>query len=300
MKKVLFATTALIATAGMAAADIKLSGYGRFGALYNDATDDTNFISRLRIQIDVSAETQSGIKFGARQRIQTEEGNFGAGNGVRFYMTTGGLTIAAGNILGAIEAMPNLYMNTKSSGMGLEGNDWTSLVTNSYGAGFWTWDKYESGNTAAGGTTLGFDGSPNGVEVIYSANGFTAHLSSSDFADALALAYSFGDYTAAIAVQDSAALGDKTVVTFGGNIGAADFRVAYADNDGTDKWTLSGGANVGAATYLYGLVTSEDGAGETYGLGVSHDLGGASIEAGITQNDVVDVTLVSAGFFFAF
>ncbi|MEZ5674236.1 MAG: hypothetical protein R3D81_02970 [Thalassovita sp.] len=38
----------------------------------------------------------------------------------------------------------------------------------------------------------------------------------------------------------------------------------------------------------------------TYGLGVSHDLGGASIEAGVTQNDILDRTLVSAGFFFAF
>ena len=290
MKKVLFATTALIATAGMAAADINLSGYGRFGALYNDATDDTNFISRLRIQIDVSAETQSGIKFGARQRIQTEENGMGAGNGARFYLTTGGLTVAAGNILGAIEAMPNLYMGTKSAGMGLEGNGFTSLVTNTYGAGFWTWDAYSSGGT----------GVVNGVEVIYSANGFTAHLSSSDSSDALALAYTFGDYTAAIAVQDSSTIGDKTVVTFGGNIGAADFQIGYADNEGVDKWSISGGANVGAATYLYGMVSSEDGAGETYGLGVSHDLGGASIEAGLIENDITDVTLLSAGFFFAF
>lgn len=298
MKKVLFATTALIATAGMAAADINLSGYGRFGALYNDATDDTNFISRLRIQIDVSAETQSGIKFGARQRIQTEENNFGAGNGVRFYLTTGGLTVAGGNILGAIEAMPNLYMGTKSAGMGLEGNGFTSLVTNTVGAGYWTWDAYQSGNTAAG--TAANNGAPNGVEVIYSANGFTAHLSSSDNADALALAYTFGDYTAAIAVQDSSVLGDKTVVTFGGNIGAADFQIGYADNEGVDKWAISGGANVGAATYVYGMVSSEDGWGETYGLGVSHDLGGASIEAGLTVIDPTDTTLLSAGFFFAF
>jgi outer membrane protein OmpU len=34
MKKILFATTALIATAGMAAAEVRLSGYGRFGLDY--------------------------------------------------------------------------------------------------------------------------------------------------------------------------------------------------------------------------------------------------------------------------
>jgi len=31
MKKILFATTALIATASVAAADVRISGYGRFG-----------------------------------------------------------------------------------------------------------------------------------------------------------------------------------------------------------------------------------------------------------------------------
>ncbi|MCP3883731.1 MAG: porin, partial [Sulfitobacter sp.] len=31
MKKVLFATTALVATAGVAAADVTFGGYGRFG-----------------------------------------------------------------------------------------------------------------------------------------------------------------------------------------------------------------------------------------------------------------------------
>ncbi|SMO36625.1 outer membrane protein OmpU [Thalassovita litoralis] len=289
MKKVLFATTALIATAGMAAADIKLSGYGRFGALYNDVTDDTNFVSRLRIQIDVSAETQSGVKFGARQRIQTEENGMGAGNGVRFYMTTGGLTVAGGNILGVIEAMPGLYLNTKSAGVGLEGNGFDSLVTNTSGAGYFGWDAYSSGGV----------GATNGVEVIYSANGFTVHASSSDNSDALGVSYKFGDYTVAVAGQDSTILGDKTVVTVGGKLGAADFTLAYADNDGVEKWAIKGGANVGAATYVYGFVSSED-LGEAYGLGVSHDLGGASIEAGVTQNDILDRTLVSAGFFFAF
>ena len=39
MKKVLFATTALIATASMAAAEVRISGYGRFGLDYNDSND---------------------------------------------------------------------------------------------------------------------------------------------------------------------------------------------------------------------------------------------------------------------
>jgi outer membrane protein OmpU len=41
MKKILIATTALVATAGVAAADVKLSGYARFGAQYNEGANTT-------------------------------------------------------------------------------------------------------------------------------------------------------------------------------------------------------------------------------------------------------------------
>lgn len=34
MKKILFASTALVATAGVAAADVSFGGYGRFGVGY--------------------------------------------------------------------------------------------------------------------------------------------------------------------------------------------------------------------------------------------------------------------------
>ena len=101
MKKVLFATTALIATAGMAAADVSFGGYGRFGVLYNDANvgDETNVTSRFRLQIDATAESDSGVVFGARARIQQNEsdaiaeaGNSGTGiNGVRFFAKFGGV-----------------------------------------------------------------------------------------------------------------------------------------------------------------------------------------------------------------
>ena len=73
MKKVLFATTALVATASVAAADVTFSGYGRFGLEYRDidatGEDSTNLTSRLRLQIDASAESDAGVTFGARVRF---------------------------------------------------------------------------------------------------------------------------------------------------------------------------------------------------------------------------------------
>ena len=51
MKKVLFATTALVATAGVAAADVTFGGYGRFGAIYTE----TNGTAATPAQADPAA-----------------------------------------------------------------------------------------------------------------------------------------------------------------------------------------------------------------------------------------------------
>ena len=109
MKKVLFATTALIATASVAAADVRLSGYGRFGLDYNDANDravngisKTTITSRLRLQFDMSTETDSGVVLGARFRAQAESRDNTPGgaffNGARFFAKAGGLEIGVAEV----------------------------------------------------------------------------------------------------------------------------------------------------------------------------------------------------------
>jgi len=109
MKKVLIATTALVATAGVAAADVNFSGYARFGLLYNDAlVDETNVTSRFRLQIDTTAESDAGVEFGARVRIQQGEGQQGTTNGARFFARANGLEVGVGNIFGALEFMPGM------------------------------------------------------------------------------------------------------------------------------------------------------------------------------------------------
>jgi len=70
MKKVLFATTALVATAGMAAADVKIGGSARFGLTYNDATSTTAVEKRMTINLDGSTSTDSGLELGGRIRLQ--------------------------------------------------------------------------------------------------------------------------------------------------------------------------------------------------------------------------------------
>lgn len=294
MKKVLFATTALVATASVAAADVAFSGYGRFGMSYNDGTEEVTNASRFRLQADVSTETDSGLKLNARQRFQTEENAVGnGGNGVRFGASMGAVSVNLGNINGVIESAPNLYMPTKSAGMGLEGNGWESLAVNT-AAGAFGWTAYNSGGA----------GATNGAEVIYSASGLTLHAAMhKDVSNGVGVNYAMGDAKVAIAYEDFDNGDSIMFISAGTKLGESNVAIAYGDADiagvTADKFSIKGATPVGAATSMYGFVASED-AGESFGLGVSHDLGaGASIESGWTRNEA-DVNTISAGLFFNF
>ncbi len=358
MKKVLFATTALIATASVAAAEVRITGYGRFGLDYNENNDrtvspvvgqmavgfngrsNTNITSRLRLQFDMTTETDSGVTFGARFRAQAESRDNAPGgaafNGARFWASYENFTLRVGNIGGAIDSMPGLYLETRTAGVGIDGAGFQSVVTNvngHFGGGAgslnesFNWDGYSSAGVGN-----------NGVEVIYSANGFTGHISYSTRnglptqADRVAamVAYTFGDWTAALAFQSSdVRWQDKTVFTISGDLGQFGVRFAYADNDGIDKYGLYGNMDVGSAGNILVYVTNEDAVsaadvlagrgdnrdasasnsgvngtggseGTGYGIHYSYDLGGGvSFEAGARKASW-DNTTVQAGVYFSF
>ncbi|MFV0245005.1 MAG: porin [Qingshengfaniella sp.] len=82
MKKVLLASTALVFGAGVAAADVTVSGDARMGIVYGedmftnankaaagkDSDEDYNFNSRFRIRFDATGETDGGLAFGGWMR----------------------------------------------------------------------------------------------------------------------------------------------------------------------------------------------------------------------------------------
>ncbi len=350
MKKVLFATTALIATAGMAAADVKISGYGRFGLDYNEANDSalprgvssTTITSRLRLQFDMSTETDSGVAFGARFRAQAESRDNTPGgatfNGARFFASYQGLQVGVGNIIGAIENTPGMYLETRTAGTGIDGAGFVSHVANVNGE-YFNWDAYSSAGTGV-----------NGIEAIYSAGAFTGHISYSQgnviggtggnqrtgayaFLSpgetrlerlAAMASYKFGDWTAAVGYQDSTgAWENKLVASVSGNIGNFGVRVAYADNDGIGKVGLYGNMDIGTASNILVWVTDEDAVsaadvaagrndnrdnialsnqqeGTSFGVHYHYDLGGgASFEAGYRQSSDKNDTF-QAGVYFSF
>ena len=76
MKKVLFATTALVATAGVAAAEVSVGGFGYFGVAHDSAAADETFVTHAtRLTFSASVETDSGVTFGASSRITISDNN---------------------------------------------------------------------------------------------------------------------------------------------------------------------------------------------------------------------------------
>ena len=73
MKKVLLATTMLVAGASIAAAEVTVSGDARMGVVNNFA-GDTSFNSRARVAFALSAESESGLSFGASFRADNALG----------------------------------------------------------------------------------------------------------------------------------------------------------------------------------------------------------------------------------
>ncbi|MCV2445947.1 porin [Paracoccus sp. DMF] len=70
MKKVLFATTALVMTAGVAAAEVAVSGDGRMGMIYDG--NDAQFSSRARVTFTLTGESDAGLSFGGAFRVDQE------------------------------------------------------------------------------------------------------------------------------------------------------------------------------------------------------------------------------------
>lgn len=281
MKKVLFASTALVATAGVAAADVSFGGYGRFGVMYvedvnNTGADEVTLESRFRMNIDASTESDGGVKFGARVRMQADDAGTLAGtaglNAPRFYVSAGGLEVAVNNIYGALDSMPGLY----DGSLGISGLGWANIVTNFDSA---TYDSTGAGN--------------NGVEVIYSSGAFGAHLSYRDAAGLdrteFAASYSMNGWTVAAGFQDSnAATYAEWVLTANGKVGNVGLTLAVAqDNNSNTSATLTGEFAVGAATTVTAFIAMDEAEIEenAYGIGVSHSLGGgASIIGGVVDD----------------
>ncbi|WP_415233457.1 porin [Pseudorhodobacter sp.] len=65
MKKILIATSALVATAGIAHAEVSVSGQAIAGLIYNsEGVEKTKLLNKVNIEFNGSGETDGGLQFG--------------------------------------------------------------------------------------------------------------------------------------------------------------------------------------------------------------------------------------------
>lgn len=168
MKKLLLASTALVLSAGVASAQVALSGDARMGIVYDNSlasagagttnTSRLTFTSRARVTFTLSGETDGGIAFGGSFRADNA-GAAAAGTGGSVFISGEFGKLSMGDVAGAARAaVGDLY------GVGLTGiGDLNEMV------------YIDRNPTMLGASVYSFNRRPS-VLYEYSIEGFTFYL----------------------------------------------------------------------------------------------------------------------------
>ncbi len=248
----LLATTALVLSAGVASADVTLSGGGYVGMTKNTVTGDFDYDSRFQVNVDGSVESESGVSVAARFRIRNEEGGDATMSAPRIDVTAGSLSLSFGNTADAIDANTNAYASCV-------GNLGDFCADTFAGSGFSSKDganrdRVRIGYTA-GDVSVAVSGDLDGEEDV--AVSVSAKLSGVGVSAGYKVE---GEDEAAYAVDVN------------GSFGTVNAGLRYDQAPGDDAFaSLYGNSTFGATTASM-YISSND--ANAWGVGVSHDLGG--------------------------
>lgn len=321
MKKVLFATTALVFSAGFAAAEVSLSGDGRMGVVYNG--DDWNFSSRARVTFTLSGQTDGGLEFGGSFRAD-QAGDSVASNGAAYgsegsvYVSGAFGKLEMGDVVSAPEALfadlpevgyTDLASQDAGTGLadysqGLLSNDIPYLTGDSAGHIVSLATGVTETVTAPGNPELLYTYSTGGISLAASmSDGNGGAFDSQEYA--VAAAYTFQNYTVGLGYEvydpsgfDKQAQGELAgVATFGDTSVKAYYAWGDQENPVDQAYGLGVNSVFGATTvmgYVQKVELTDVAAAAVgtdsvtwYGLGASYDLGGgASVTGGIADNDL--------------
>lgn len=271
MKKLLLASTALVLSAGIAAAQgVSLSGDARMGVDYDDSrATEWLFTSRARVTFNLSGQTDTGLSFGASFRADNAPGAAGnnAMNAGNVFISGAFGRIRMGDVAGAAQALVGDLNATSLTGLG-DRNDFAYIS-----------------RVNDNDTSMIYD---------YSMAGFTVALSAEQLGNddllGIAASYTFDGFTVAAGYENSDA-GDHFAIGGGANFNGIDVKAIYARANNTlqgnlglakrDQYGLSVGGSFDAVSgNAFVRRTFDD--TTVYGIGASYDLGGgASVVGGI-------------------
>lgn len=273
MKKVLLASTALVLSAGIAAADVSVGGSGRMGIIDAAGASDIAFTSRIRISFSASGETDAGLTFGGSIRADNAVGgNAGTAGSVFVEGSFGKLSM--GDVSGAAEAAVGDVSGVGLTGLG-DFNETTYLLN--------------SNSVALPRPNALYEYSMGDIALYVSADNPGA--GNSGFG--VGASYGFGNVTVAAGFESTdvaSVTTDHWVLGATAAFGDATVKAVYGDSSDLnfEQAAVSLDYVFGAATATVFYRTTELGAVDTdgFGLGISYDLGGgASLKAGYVDID---------------
>jgi outer membrane protein OmpU len=290
MKKILIASTALTMLAGVASADVTLSGSGYFGLQYDsenkniNGTNNTQLLDRLQIMINASKTTDSGLTFYGKYRIRGNayQGGTTPINGPQVGVKAGGLDVSVGNVSDAIDSMSLFY----NSEVGICGCGGETI----YG---WPFDGYSSRGEGGNGVLASYTVGSLIVRGSVMSNGNAVGTKTES---ALSVFDKFGNLSFELGWANT----DKNfnmvtgVVEYAmgsSNIGLAYGTVKYgvagfAPGTRFNTTTLYGNTTFGAVTVSAFVSNTTNVAQKaTYGIGASYDLGSGAAIAGSVRTD---------------
>lgn len=315
MKKILFASTALVATAGVAAAELTIGGSARFGLAYNEAeTNETRIEQRMHVNITGIAETDAGVKLEARFRLEANEDDHensisGRGPGAAgFAVSFGGLRVDVGNVSNVLDSgdqvdyygygigftsflEANSNFNGPATGFGAGSADATTIKA-----------RYTVGDFSA---SLSYKETRAQAAVAAVAGNAGSAAVAADEEYQLGLGYTLANGMSIGAVySDTDTAGDYWVIGLNGTAGAIGYTVMVGDGDNQQDTSISASMNyeVSSATSIRALVADGGvtGADTAYGIGFRHGLGGGVTLAGGVGSDSSSNTKADLGVSFSF
>ena len=290
MKKLLIASTALVATAGMATADITLSGYAEIGMVDYGTAVGMEMHSDMDVTFKLSGASDNGLTFGASIDLDEVSNGIASTGGPHAVHVSGGFgTLTMGDTDGALDKA-----NAEVASLTAIADDHTAHAGYNGGAGL------DSGDI------LRYDTTYNGF-------GISASLAQSDVAvanDVIAygITTTLGTVALSAAYQDNNTQ-DITAVSAKSTVGGLGITANYSEasmNDTSKSYEHTGvgiaytlnGVNLHAnyGNYDFDNGTNADG----YGLAANYGLGGGATVMvgygnGTKQGASADVTTFSVG-----
>ena len=282
MKKVLFGTTALVLSAGVAFADahagVSVSGGAGIWVSDSGATgSDIQINNEISIDFAASGETDGGLGFG-------------------FDYTLLDATSAHGH---------GTFTGTSLDGGGAAAVDnWEVYISGSWGK-IVVGDPDDALQSVAGLADIGYDGlglddraevsrgdgGANGVLYSNTLGAATVYLSMNKNTGnddiAAGVKFTTGAITVGLGYEDQASISDTlTALDVSGSFGALGFDVYYEDADsGDSNYGTILSYDAGMATINFGYADGDTGTDSAMGIGFSTDLGGgAELSGGVVDN----------------